>query len=81
LNAGASQFKTSAQAFTAARKSEVDETFKAARVQADAAKTKAQALRHAGKETWDALTKALADSRAAFDRANKAAHDATGKAA
>jgi deoxyribodipyrimidine photolyase len=81
LNAGADRFKTSAQAFTAARKTEIEEAFKAARMQADAVKAKAQLLRQAGKEARDAITKALAESRAAFDRANKAAHDATGRAA
>jgi predicted secreted protein len=33
-------------------------------------------VNEAGKQSWSALTTAMAETRAAFDRANKAVHDA-----
>jgi chromosome segregation ATPase len=81
LTAAVDQFNTSAKTFAAARKSEVDVAFKTAQAQVDAAKVKAEAMHQAGKEAWASVNKALADSRAAFDRASKTAHDTTGHAA
>jgi uncharacterized protein YicC (UPF0701 family) len=81
LNEALTQFKRSAQTFTAARKSEVDAAFNAARAHADEAKAKVDTLRKAGKDAWTSLNKSLVETRAAFDRANKAAHEGTGHSA
>jgi hypothetical protein len=53
------------------------------RMKADASEAEAnlQKLTHAGTESWAALTGALAESRAAFDRANQSAWDAFKRAA
>ena len=53
------------------------------RMKADASKAEAnlQELNRAGTESWAALNGALAESRAAFDRANQAAWDALKRAA
>ena len=48
---------------------------------AAAADEKLQKLSHAGKESWSALMGALAETRAAFDRANQAAQEAFKRAA
>jgi hypothetical protein len=50
---------------------------------ADASKAEAnlQELKRAGTESWAALNGALAESRAAFDRANQSAWDALKRAA
>jgi hypothetical protein len=52
-------------------------------MKADASKAEAnlQELKRAGTESWVALNGALAESRAAFDRANQSAWDALKRAA
>ena len=49
-------------------------------VEAAAAEERLQKLNEAGTQSWSALTGALAETRAAFDRANQAARDAFKKA-
>jgi len=58
--------------FAAERRSDVEAT--AARIKTDAAvaEEKLQKLSQAGAEPWSTLTAALAETRAAFDRANQA---------
>ena len=61
--------------------SDIDATL--TRMKADASKAEAnlQELKRAGTESWVALNGALAESRAAFDRANQSAWDALKRAA
>lgn len=63
------------------RRSDIDATL--TRMKADASKAEAnlQELKRAGTESWVALNGALAESRAAFDRANQTAWDALKRAA
>lgn len=63
------------------RRSDIDATL--TRMKADASKAEAnlQELKRAGTESWVALNGALAESRAAFDRANQSAWDALKRAA
>jgi hypothetical protein len=51
------------------------------KVDASQAEANLQKLRRAGEESWGALGGALAESRAAFDRANQAAWEAFKRAA
>ena len=48
---------------------------------AAAAEEKLQQLNQAGTQSWSALMAALAETRAAFDRANQAAREAFKRAA
>ena len=63
------------------RRSDIDATL--TRMKADASKAEAnlQELKRAGTESWVALNGALAESHAAFDRANQSAWDALKRAA
>ena len=63
------------------RRSDIDATL--TRMKADASKAEAnlQEFKRAGTESWAALNGALAESRAAFDRANQSAWDALKRAA
>jgi hypothetical protein len=63
------------------RRSDIDATL--TRMKADGSKAEAnlQELKRAGTESWVALNGALAESRAAFDRANQSAWDALKRAA
>jgi hypothetical protein len=70
------QLEASAKGFSSDRKRQIDSTVATIRADAKATKTKLDALKQSGKESWTALTKALADSRAAFDRANQTASEA-----
>jgi hypothetical protein len=62
--------------FSADRKADLDAAIKRMNAEAASAKAKLDQLSHAGSESWSALEKALAETRAAFDRANQAVHDA-----
>ena len=70
-----------AKNFAAERRDEIDAVVK--RINADAAEAerKLQKLNQAGTQSWSALMAALAETRAAFDRANQAALDAFKRAA
>jgi len=46
------------------------------KAEAVAAEVKLDKLRHAGSESWSAFSKALGETRTAFDHANQQAHDA-----
>jgi hypothetical protein len=63
------------------RRSDIDATL--TRMKADASKAEANLLelKRAGTESWVAMNGALAESRAAFDRANQSAWDALKRAA
>jgi ElaB/YqjD/DUF883 family membrane-anchored ribosome-binding protein len=65
-----------AVAFSADRKADLDAVIKRTNAEAAMARAKLDKLSHAGSESWSALEKALAETRAAFDRANQAVHDA-----
>ena len=67
--------------FAAERRDEIDAVVK--RMNADAAEAEKtlQKLNQAGNQSWSALMAALAETRAAFDRANEAALDAFKRAA
>ena len=60
----------------AENKAKADAALKEMKADAAAAQAKLERLKGAGAESWAAYQQALADSRAAFDRANQAAHDA-----
>lgn len=67
--------------FAADRRADVDSALKRMKVEADAAQAKLDKLSGAGTEAWSAMIAALAETRAAFDRANQAASDAFKRAA
>ena len=63
------------------RRTEIDSALKRMKADASEAEANLQKLKSAGTESWGALNGALAESRAAFDRANQAAWDAFKRAA
>lgn len=65
----------------AAKRSDVDAAVKQMKADAAEAEARFQKLKQAGKESWTALSAALAESRRAFDRANQQACDALKRAA
>jgi hypothetical protein len=69
LNAAAKVFRTEARR-------EVDTALVRTKADAAAAEQKLAKLSQAGTESWSALSAALAETRASFDRANQAARDA-----
>jgi len=77
----AEKIHNAAAALAVDRRSDIDATL--TRMKADASKAEAnlQELKRAGTESWVALNGALAESRAAFDRANQSAWDALKRAA
>jgi hypothetical protein len=77
----ADQLGAAAKSFAAERRAEIEAAVK--RMDADAAQAeeKLRKLNQAGRQSWYALTTALSETRAAFDRANQAAQDAFRKAA
>ena len=77
----ADKFNQAATKLAAERRSDIDAAIK--QMKADASETEArlQKLKGAGRESWTALSAALAESRKAFDRANQASWDALKRAA
>ncbi len=67
--------KATAQ-FSSERKKDFDAVLKRVHANIDAAKTKLDGLSRAGSQSWSALEKALAETRTAFDHANKTVHEA-----
>lgn len=67
--------KFGAAAAAAARSVDVDAALKQMKSDASEAEARLQKLKQAGSESWSVLSAALADSRKAFDQANKAAWD------
>ena len=61
--------------FTAERRGEIDASVTRMKADAAAAEEKLQRLARAGTDSWSALNAALAEARAAFDRANQTARD------
>jgi hypothetical protein len=70
-----------AKNFAAERRDEIDSVLKSMNADAVEAERKLQKLNQAGTQSWSALMAALAETRAAFDRANQAALDAFKRAA
>jgi len=77
----AEKIQTAATGLAVHQRSDIDAAV--TRMKADASKAEAnlQGLNRAGTESWAALNSALAESRAAFDRANQTAWDALKRAA
>jgi hypothetical protein len=65
-----------AEEFAAERRGEIEANVKRMKADAVAAQEKLLKLNQAGVQSWSALTAALAETRAAFDRANHAAQEA-----
>jgi len=65
-----------AREFVAERRDEIDAGAMRMKAEAAAAEEKLQKLARAGTQSWSALSTALAETRAAFDRANQTARDA-----
>ena len=77
----AEDIRTGANEFAAGRRSEIETAVKQMEVDAAEAEEKLQKVNEAGKQSWSALMTALAETRAAFDRANHAAQEAFKRAA
>ena len=73
------KLQQNAAKLTAENKAKADAALKEMKADAAAAQAKLEKLKGAGTESWAAYQQALADSRASFDRANQAAHDALSK--
>ena len=77
----ADQLRVAAKNFAAERRAEIEVVVKRMDADATQAEEKLWRLNQAGSQSWSALTTALSETRAAFDRANQAAQDAFRKAA
>ena len=77
----ADNLRTVGKEFAAKHQGEIDASVKQMEVGAAAAEEKLQKLNQAGIQSWSALMGALGETRAAFDRANKAAQEAFKRAA
>ena len=72
----ADKIHAAAGEFAAGHRKEIDATVSQMRADAATAQAKLQKLAQAGTESWSALSAALTETRAAFDRANQAAGEA-----
>jgi hypothetical protein len=81
LARGGRQASHCRQRIRSQRQGEIDATVKRMEVDAATAEEKLQKLNQAGMQSWSALMGALGETRAAFDRANKAAQEAFKRAA
>jgi chromosome segregation ATPase len=77
----ADKFRGAATKLAAARRADLDAAVKQMKADASETEEQLQKLKEAGRESWTALSAALAESRKAFDRANQAAWDALKRAA
>jgi hypothetical protein len=77
----ADQLGAAAKSFAAERRAEIEGAVKRMHADAAQAEEKLRKLNQAGSQSWSALTTALSETRAAFDRANQADRDAFRKAA
>jgi DNA repair exonuclease SbcCD ATPase subunit len=77
----ADKLRTAGKEFAAERRGEIDTTVKRMEANAAVAEERLQKLNQAGMQSWSALMGALAETRAAFDRANQAAQEAFKRAA
>ena len=74
--ATADQLNAAAKEFATESRHEVDAAIVRMKADASAAEQKLAQLTQAGTESWSALSAALGETRASFDRANQAARDA-----
>ncbi|MGO9545521.1 MAG: hypothetical protein ACLPPF_12100 [Rhodomicrobium sp.] len=72
----AGKFHDSATKFGAERRGDIDAAIKQMKADASEAEARLLKLKEAGEESWTALSAALAESRKAFDHANRAAWEA-----
>jgi hypothetical protein len=72
----AERMQVAATELAADQRAKVDDAVRQMKDDASAAEANLQKFAKAGSESWTALTAALAESRAAFDKANRAAWDA-----
>lgn len=72
----ADKMQGEAAAFAADKRAAIDTALQQMRADATAAEANFQGLARAGSQSWTALTTALTESRAAFDKANQVAWDA-----
>src|SRR5262249_606060 len=72
----ADSLNDSAAKASAARRADIEAAVKQMKASACEAEARMKKLEQSGKESWQALSGALAESRKAFDRANQAAWDA-----
>ena len=72
----ADRFQAAAADLAVDRRARMEATVQQMKADASAAEANFQKLAKAGNESWTALSAALTDSRAAFDRANRTAWDA-----
>ena len=72
----ADRFQAAAADLAVDRRARMEATVQQMKADASAAEANFQKLAKAGTESWAALSAALTDSRAAFDRANRTAWDA-----
>jgi hypothetical protein len=72
----ADKFHAASVDFGSERRKEIDATVSRMRAEAAAAQDKLQKLAGAGTESWSALSAALGETRAVFDRANQTAREA-----
>ena len=77
----ADQLGIDAKKFAAERRNEIDAAVNRMTADAAEAEKKLQKLNEAGTHSWSALTAALTETRAAFDRANQVAQEAFKRAA
>jgi hypothetical protein len=77
----ADKIQSAATELATDRRNDIDAALKRMKADALEAEANLQKLKRAGEESWGALNGALAESRAAFDRANQAAWDAFRRAA
>jgi hypothetical protein len=77
----ADKLRTAGKEFAAERQGEIEATVKRMEADAAVAEERLQKLNQAGMQSWSALMGALAETRAAFDRANQAAQEAFKRAA
>jgi hypothetical protein len=77
----ADKFHGAATRLASERRADVEAAVKQMKADASEAEARMQKLKEAGRESWTALSAALAESRKAFDRANQAAWDALKRAA
>lgn len=72
----ADKFQRDALEYQATHRTNIDSAVQRMKAEASAAEARFQTLAKAGGQSWAALTSALADSRATFDRATQAACEA-----
>jgi hypothetical protein len=77
----ADKFQGAATKVATDRRGDIEAAVKQMKTDASEAEARLQKMKEAGRESWTALSAALAESRKAFDRANQTAYDALKRAA